>query len=101
MVASLVPAFAFSYLRRMPRRGAQRRSFSAKRWAAGVAGMGLLVAGQVAAVAGLNLPEANPRADRAAVPQTVVVAVDWAKQSLEKMIDRIRRHAPSSNRNDE
>jgi hypothetical protein len=101
MVASLVPAFAFSYLRRMPRRGAQRRSFSAKRWAAGVAGMGLLVACQVAAVAGLNLPEPNPHADRPALPQAVVAGVDRAKQSLEEVIDRIRGHAPSSDRNDE
>jgi hypothetical protein len=101
MVASLVPAFAFSYLRRTPRRGARWRSFSAKRWAAGVAGMGLLVACQVAAVAGLNLSETDPRADRPALPQVVVTAVDRAKQSLGEMVDRVGRHVPSSDRNEE
>jgi hypothetical protein len=63
--------------------------------------MGLLVACQVAAVAGLNLPEPNPHADRPALPQAVVAGVDRAKQSLEEVIDRIRGHAPSSDRNDE
>jgi hypothetical protein len=100
MVASLVPAFAFSYLRRRPRGGARWRSFSARRWAAGVAGMGLLVACQVAAIAGLNLPEANPRADRPALPQAVVAAVDRAKQSFGAMVDRVTRQVPSSDRND-
>lgn len=101
MVASLVPAFAFSYLRRRPRGGARWRSFSARRWAAGLAGMGLLVACQVAAIAGLNLPEANPRADRPALPQAVVAAVDRAKQSFGAMVDRVTRHVPSSDRNDQ
>ena len=98
-VASLVPAFAFSYLRRRPRGVARWRSFSARRWAAGVAGMGLLVACQVAAIAGLNLPEASPRADRPAMPQAVVAAVDRAKQSFGAMVDRVTRHVPSSDRN--
>jgi hypothetical protein len=101
MVASLVPAFAFSYLRRRPRRGARWRSFSARRWAAGVAGMGLLVACQVAAIAGLNLPEANLRADRPALPQAVVAAVDRATQSFGEMVDRVTRHVPSSDRNND
>ncbi len=99
MVASLVPAFAFSYLRRAPRRGARRWSVAARRGAAGVVGMALLVACQVAAVAGLNLPEANPGAGRPALPQAVVAAVDQAKQSFGEMIDRVRRHVSGSGRN--
>jgi quinol-cytochrome oxidoreductase complex cytochrome b subunit len=101
MVASLVPAFAFSYLRRRPRGGARSRSFSARRWAAGVAGMGLLVACQVAAIAGLNLPEANSHDARLALPQAVGAAVARAKHSFGAMVDRVTQHVPSSNRNDQ
>jgi hypothetical protein len=93
MVASLVPAFAFGYLRRSRRRGPRWQSFSARRWAAGLAGMGLLVACQMAAVAGLNLPEANPQTERLALPQVVVAAIEKAKQSLREMADRVRRHS--------
>ena len=101
MVASLVPAFAFSYLCGTSRQGARRWSASARHFAVGVAAMMLLVACQMAAVAGLNLPEASPRLERPALPQAMVAAVDRAKQSLGEMVDRVRRHLPGSDRNDE
>jgi hypothetical protein len=101
MVASLVPAFAFSYFRRTPRRGLRSWSFSAKRCAAGLAGMTLLVACQVAAVAGLSFPEAHPGAGRPALPQAVQAALERAKQSLGAMFDRITWHAPSNDPNHE
>ena len=94
-VATLVPSFAFSYLRATPRPGARRWSFSAGRFAAGMAGMALLVACQVAAVAGLDLPQADdPRADRPALPHAVVAAVDRAKQSIADVVERVRRSVP-------
>jgi hypothetical protein len=97
MVASLVPAFAFSYLCRGVRSGA----FAARRCAVGLAGLTLLVACQMAAVAGLNLPRAERGADQLVLPLGVVAAVDRAKQSFGEMVDRVRSHVQGSERNED
>jgi hypothetical protein len=95
-LAALLPAFTFSYLGPGPRRGRRGWSRAARRGVAGTAGIVLLLACQVAAVAWLDYPRAGPPGERPALTEAVLGAVDQARQSIAGAMERARPDAPGS-----
>lgn len=95
-LAALLPGFTFSYLGPRPRSSRRGWSRAARRGVAGTAGIVLLLACQVAAVAWLEYPQAGPPGERPALTQAVLSAVDQARQSIAGAMERARPDAPGS-----
>jgi hypothetical protein len=94
-IVALVPGFTFSYLRARRWPVAHGWSFVARRLVAGAAGVVILVACQLIAVAALEVGSPDAGVAGPALPEAVEAVVDRARQSLVEVVDRVTQNGPA------